>query len=125
VLAKKVPPRFEIEYKGVDLVKRDGCEVSRRVSKGALAILMENKGSVETAAQEINKYVEQLEKYLETVQPKKDYKDFLLAKTLNKLPSEYKHGADRMPHLKVAKDRINAGEKPEALVNHAINYIIT
>lgn len=30
-----------------------------------------------------------------------------------------------MPHIKVAKDRINAGEKPEALVNHAISYIIT
>lgn len=31
-----------------------------------------------------------------------------------------------MPHVKVALDRINIGkEKPEALVNHAIYYLIT
>jgi DNA polymerase alpha subunit A len=111
VLVKKVEPVFEIEYKGVDLVKRDGCEVSRRASKAVLNILMQNKGSVEFAVSEIYKYVEELEKYLTTIQPKKDYKEFLLAKTLNKHPSEYKNGSDRMPHIKVARDRINAGEK--------------
>jgi hypothetical protein len=72
---------------------------------------MQNKGSVEFAVSEIYKYVEELEKYLTTIQPKKDYKEFLLAKTLNKHPSEYKNGSDRMPHIKVARDRINAGEK--------------
>lgn len=124
VLVKKDEPLFEIEYKGVDLVKRDGCEISRRASKAVLNLLMQNKGSVEIAVSEIYKYVEELERYLCGIQPKKDYKEFLLAKTLNKHPSEYKNGSDRMPHIKVARDRISAGEKAEALVNHAISYLI-
>jgi len=42
---------------------------------------------VEVAVSEIYKYVEELEKYMNTIQPKKDYREFLLAKTLNKHPS--------------------------------------
>ena len=41
---------------------------------------------------------------------KLSYKDFLFSKQLNKHPDQYKN-ADTMPHVKVAKDRIKAGEK--------------
>lgn len=69
------------------MVKRDGCEISRRTSKKVLGMMMENRGGVEVAAEAIYRYLEELEKYLGGVQMKRDYKEFLLAKTLNKLPS--------------------------------------
>lgn len=48
---------------------------------------------------------------------------FLFSKQLSKKPREYTN-ADNLPHVKVAKDRIDAGEKEESLVNHTIFYLI-
>jgi DNA polymerase elongation subunit (family B) len=47
----------------------------------------------------------------------------LFSKQLNKPPKEYAKG-EMIPHVKVALDRIKAGEKEQTLVNHIIQYIV-
>ena len=47
-----------------------------------------------------------------------------MSKQLNKHPNQYKHGAENLPHIRVAKRLIEKGEKAEKLVNHAIYYLI-
>lgn len=42
---------------------------------------------------------------------------------MTKKPKDYTN-ADHLPHVKVAIDRINAGEKDESLVGHTIYYLI-
>ena len=49
--------------------------------------------------------------------------DLLFTKQLNKHPKEYNRG-ETIPHVKVALDRLRAGEKPESLVNHTIYYVV-
>lgn len=47
----------------------------------------------------------------------------MFSKQLTKKPKDYAN-ADHLPHVKVAMDRINGGEKDESLVNHTIYYLI-
>ncbi len=47
----------------------------------------------------------------------------MFSRQLNKAPGEYARG-ETIPHVKVALDRVKAGERVETLVNHTIYYIV-
>lgn len=112
--------KFHLEFKGIEVVRRDGCEVSRASLKRILEILMNsNKDDVEEIYEEIYKFAGELKEKLATLSPK----DFLFSKQLNKKPKEYANG-DSLPHVKVALDRVRNGEKEETLVNHTIYYLV-
>lgn len=49
--------KFHLEFKGIEVVRRDGCEVSRASLKRILEILMNsNKDDVEEIYEEIYKF---------------------------------------------------------------------
>jgi hypothetical protein len=43
------------------------------------------------------------------MKPEVSYKNYVLAKTLNKHPNQYKHSAENLPHIRVAKKLIENG----------------
>lgn len=79
---------------------------------------------IENAKTQIYDYFEKLDQQMVEMNANLEYKNYLLAKQLNKHPSQYKNGAENLPHIRVAKKLIENGEKAEKLVNHAIYYLI-
>jgi DNA polymerase elongation subunit (family B) len=111
---------FNIEYKGIEVVRRDSFELARRFLKRTLEILMNSiKSEPQETYEEIYAYAREVrEQFLQI-----SFKDFLFSKQLNKPPKDYARG-ETIPHVKVALDRIKAGEREETLVNHTIYYIV-
>lgn len=57
--------KFNLEFKGIEVVRRDGCEVSRASLKRILEILMNSKKEdVEEIYEEIYDYARQLNEKL-------------------------------------------------------------
>lgn len=118
-----VQPVFTVEYKGIEVAKRDGCERARKAIRDVFDIVLNNVANIDDATSKIYDYFEALDREMSAINGA-DYKQYLLAKQLNKHPSQYKNGAENLPHIRVAKKLIEHGEKAEKLVNHAIYYLI-
>ena len=109
------------EYKGIEVVRRDGFEMQRAFLKRILNILMESKASEpQQTYEEIYAFAQLMRDRFERREIK--LHDLLFTKQLNKHPKEYNRG-ETIPHVKVALDRLHAGEKPESLINHTIYYV--
>ena len=95
------------EYKGIEVVRRDGFEMQRAFLKRILEILMESKASEpQQTYEEIYAFAQLVKDRFERREIK--LHDLLFTKQLNKHPKEYSRG-ETIPHVKVALDRLHAG----------------
>ena len=62
-------PVFTVEYKGIEVAKRDGCEKSRTVIKDIFSIILNNMLKIEDATTQIYDYFESLDKEMTSMVP--------------------------------------------------------
>eukprot|EP00514_Thraustochytrium_sp_LLF1b_P012860 CAMPEP_0184544772 /NCGR_PEP_ID=MMETSP0199_2-20130426/3852_1 /TAXON_ID=1112570 /ORGANISM="Thraustochytrium sp., Strain LLF1b" /LENGTH=1596 /DNA_ID=CAMNT_0026938995 /DNA_START=145 /DNA_END=4935 /DNA_ORIENTATION=+ len=106
------------ETKGLDLVRRDWCALSKRVGHTVLDFILSGKS--------YDEIVEGIHEYLEVIQGEiKEHKvkmeEYVITKGLNKAPKDYPD-AKSQPHLSVALAMVDAG-KPVNTGDH-IPYVI-
>eukprot|EP00397_Hematodinium_sp_SG-2012_P000601 GEMP01000602.1.p1 GENE.GEMP01000602.1~~GEMP01000602.1.p1 ORF type:complete len:1314 (+),score=299.15 GEMP01000602.1:210-4151(+) len=109
---------FENEYKGLDLVRRDWCGLSKRLGKEILAKVLSNTP--------LDEAVEWVHEYLRTMSTEIDEKkvpveEFVITKALTKHPNDYPD-AKGQPHVQVALRMLKNGEMIST--NQEIPYII-
>jgi DNA polymerase elongation subunit (family B) len=120
LIGKANQPKFHLECKGIETVRRDGCQLARDTLEKVINILIET-GDSELDAR-YQKIIDLFTK-LNTSITEVPLDHLLFSRQLTKKPKDYAN-AESLPHVKVANDRIKAGEKDDALVNHAIFYLI-
>ncbi len=108
----------EKETKGLDLVRRDWCPLSKRVGHTVLDFILSGK--------EYDDIVENIHEYLDKVatdikERNIDIQEFIITKGLNKNPKDYPD-AGNQPHLQVALAMLEQ-KKPVSTGDH-IPYII-
>ena len=113
--------QFQLERKGLDLVRRDWCVLSKKIGEQILHQVL--------VAPEVSKenLTEWLQEYLKSVAKKMDagevpLEDYAITKGLTKLPHEYPD-AKNQAHVMVAKRLIDAGVIVKA--GNEIAYIIS
>jgi len=80
---------FSIEHKGIEVVRRDGCELQRQFLKTIIQILMESdRAEPQETYEEIYNYVKEFNANFSN----NSFKDFLFSKQLSKPPAEYARG---------------------------------
>eukprot|EP00826_Nyctotherus_ovalis_P004760 TRINITY_DN11050_c0_g1_i1.p1 TRINITY_DN11050_c0_g1~~TRINITY_DN11050_c0_g1_i1.p1 ORF type:complete len:1109 (-),score=401.44 TRINITY_DN11050_c0_g1_i1:2846-6172(-) len=109
-----------IDIKGLDMVRRDWCQLTKILSDEVLKELMSGKNSEEVAAALNKKFAD----YGRRLQEGKiRLSQFIITKQLTKSLSEYKD-AQRQPHVRVAQGMIYKGESESNLIGHFIPYVI-
>lgn len=107
-----------IEVKGLDMRRREYCEISKEASQYALNQILGDKNSDE-ALEQIHEYLRDLaSKIRENTIPLVKY---IIRNKLGKNPYDYPNG-NTMPHVQVAKRRIENGEIVK--IDDVIAYII-
>ncbi|KRX02811.1 Ribonuclease H-like domain [Pseudocohnilembus persalinus] len=116
-------PIWKKEVKGLDIVRRDWSNISRKVGNDILDIILK-----EDAPQNVDlldliyEYIKKLKEELDN--NKFGLKDFLITKQLTKDPSQYPDGKG-LPHVVVAKRLIQQKKKSaQQLIGHIIYYAI-
>ncbi|KAI8978630.1 DNA polymerase family B-domain-containing protein [Pilobolus umbonatus] len=100
----------KIETKGLDLVRRDWCDISHDVSSFVLDVILSDKDR-EQVVDEIHTYLRETgEKIRSGEIPLEKY---VINKQLSKRPEEYTD-AKSQPHVQVAKRMIEAGHSVKA-----------
>ncbi|OII76403.1 DNA polymerase family protein [Cryptosporidium andersoni] len=110
--------QFKLEYKGLDLVRRDWSKLTRDISKAILNSIFSNK-PIEEVILDILTLLEDLNEKLSNKTIEADY--FTITKALNKLP-QYYSDPFQLPHVIVAKRLINSGHPIR--LGTEISYII-
>ncbi len=109
-----------IDIKGLDMVRRDWCPLTKVLSDEVLRELLSGKNSEEIAQSLSKKFGE----YGSKLQQKKlKLSQFIITKQLTKPLAEYKD-AQRQPHVRVAQMQIKKGESETNLIGHFIPYVI-
>ncbi|CAD8188928.1 unnamed protein product [Paramecium pentaurelia] len=134
-------PVFKREIKGIDLVRREYSDISKKIQSHVLDILLETKnrdeihGDLITLMQEIrqifdilsgksNQDLKQLITQNKFIKYEIQTSDFIIVKQLNKAPHEYADSISA-PHVQVALRMVNKyGRSPQSLVNHFIRFVI-
>lgn len=113
-------PKYVKECKGLDLVRRDWCDLSKYVGNQIVDIIL-SESSIEEVRTEIEKYLRQVGDDLEN--DRYSLARFIIYKQLSKPPEEYPD-ARSQPHIIVAKRMRAKGIANNMLVNHMIPYVI-
>ncbi|CAG9319724.1 unnamed protein product [Blepharisma stoltei] len=115
---KLVGNEFVREVKGLDMVRRDWCPISKFVSSGALDILLSGQNSEDIVAN-LREFVEGVYSKLQ----KEEYplSEYIITKQLTKAPEKYKDGKSQ-PHVQVALKLKERGERN--LEGQFIPYVI-
>lgn len=108
----------EREVKGLDLVRRDWCQLSKDVGNYVLDQILSSQGS-ETVVANIHEHLSALATKLRAGEI--DIGKFVITKGLNKHPREYPD-AKGQPHIQVAISMLRAG-KPVNVGDH-IPYVV-
>jgi DNA polymerase alpha subunit A len=109
-----------IDIKGLDMVRRDWCKLTKILSDEVLKELMSGKNSEEVTVAINKKFAD----YGQRLQHGKiRLSEFIITKQLTKSLSEYKD-AQRQPHVRVAQWLIRKGENESNLIGHFIPYVI-
>jgi len=111
---------INIEIKGLDMVRRDWCSLTKTLCDEVLREILSGKNS-DDIADSINKKMALYGAQLQQGQLK--IHQFIITKQLTKSVSEYKDAA-RQPHVKVALSLIKKGESESNLIGHFIPFII-
>ncbi|KAJ8610436.1 hypothetical protein CTAYLR_008217 [Chrysophaeum taylorii] len=109
---------LERETKGLDLVRRDWCELSKRTGRYVLDRILSGESS-EVVVADIHAHLEQLGD--DAREGKVPLEDFVITKGLNKPVDKYPDSKSQ-PHLRVAKAMLKEG-RPVNVGDH-IPYVI-
>lgn len=107
----------KLEVRGLDMVRRDWCKLSRDVSKRAIELLMwENKSN---GIEKVNLLVNAISQMLADKDGRISYKQFMMTKSVSKSLKNYK---EDYPHLHVARELERRGKqiKPGFVVEYLI-----
>lgn len=109
---------FEHEMKGIDIVRRDWCGLTKKLGHQVLDIMFSER-PLETVIENIHSVLSKTAKDLasNTIEPEL----FVITKALTKMPEQYSDGKTQ-PHVKVAKRQALAGQAVKA--GNEIPYII-
>lgn len=110
---------FESEYKGLDLVRRDWCELSKRIGRSILAKVLSLETPLEEAVEWVHEYLRSMATEIDA--QKVEVREFVITKALTKDPKDYPD-AKNQPHVQVALRMLNAGDT--VVGNQEIPYII-
>ncbi|KAI9250709.1 DNA polymerase family B-domain-containing protein [Helicostylum pulchrum] len=86
----------KVEFKGLDLVRRDWCDLSRSISENVLRLILFGKKSLD-----IFEYLTTISNQIDNAEY--DVDKFIIRKKLTKSPDEY-DSSKFFPHVSVAKD---------------------
>ena len=110
---------FEREQKGLDMVRRDWCVMSKHMGGAILDQLLNPMRSKEEAVVWLEEFVKHVAKQMDGgAMP---LTDFVITKSITKMPDEYPD-AKSQPHVLVAKRRIAAGDRVRP--GNEIRYIV-
>ncbi|EER12860.1 DNA polymerase delta catalytic subunit, putative [Perkinsus marinus ATCC 50983] len=130
----------EKEYKGLDLVRRDWCPLSKKMGDEVLRCLLglraesptpassdNGLADVDRSAQEAEHVVEWLHDYVKSISLKMDndeipLEDYVITKALTKMPADYPD-AKSQAHVMVAKSMMESGHVIRP--GNEIPYVIT
>jgi DNA polymerase alpha subunit A len=104
------------EVKGLDMVRRDWCELSKTVSSDLLDLILSNK-SREDVVTGIHEVL--LKVYDDATNNRISLGQYVITRQLTKAPDAY---TDNQPHVRVAKKLMQQGHTN--LVKHFIPYVI-
>jgi DNA polymerase alpha subunit A len=108
------------EIKGLDVVRRDWCVLSKEVGYKLLDLILSQRGREEICA-EIYDFMEDLGRKFKASNI--EFDKFVIYKQLNKLPHEYP--VNSQPHACVAaRLKVTKNIPDDQLLHHFINYII-
>ena len=109
------------EMKGLDMVRRDWCPISKAVGNYVLDQILSGK-SREEVVMNLNEYLSDIGEKMKSNQiPLSDY---IITKQLTRALSEYSE-IKGQPHVAVAHRLKNQGKSESELVNNFIPYIIS
>ncbi|GAN01359.1 DNA polymerase alpha catalytic subunit [Mucor ambiguus] len=94
-----------LEVKGLDIVRRDGCDLSRDTSEHVLQLILSNQPQ-ETIANSIHEYIERVANRVRASEV--PVHEYIIRKQLTKSPEEYRSTKGN-PHVIVAKDMRRSG----------------
>ncbi len=109
------------EIKGLDMVRRDWCPLSKDIGNAVLKNILSLKSQeeIECALREL---FQGTAKKLELDQL--SLKDFIITKQLTRAPSDYQNG-NHIPHVNIAQRMISEqGKTDQELINTYIPYVI-
>ena len=113
--------QFQLERKGLDLVRRDWCILSKKIGEQILhQVLVAPEVSKENLTEWVQEYLRTIAKKMDAGEITLD--DYAITKGLTKLPHEYPD-AKSQPHVMVAKRMVEAGMIVKA--GNEIAYIIS
>ena len=108
------------EIKGLDMVRRDWCPLSKRIGSFVLDEILSGKNREDII--EIM-YSKMTEIGAEIRGNKLELQEYIITKQLTKSPEQYKDKAVQ-PHVQVALGLKKKGIREQLLVNHFIPYVI-
>jgi len=110
---------FEREQKGLDMVRRDWCVMSKALGGAILDQLLNPEKSKEDSLQWLEEFLKSIGKRMDAREV--PLSEYVITKGITKMPDEYPD-AKNQPHVLVAKRRIEAGERIRP--GNEIPYII-
>ncbi|EFA77261.1 DNA polymerase alpha catalytic subunit [Heterostelium album PN500] len=97
-----------IQNKGIDIVRRDWCGVTKEIGNHLLSLIMSPDDNVSNNLQfEIKEYVESMAQKMRSFEV--PVENFVITKTLSSAPEDYNDG-DSQPHVQVALQLKAKGE---------------
>uniref|UniRef100_M4BC72 DNA polymerase n=1 Tax=Hyaloperonospora arabidopsidis (strain Emoy2) TaxID=559515 RepID=M4BC72_HYAAE len=111
-------PTFDKEVKGLDMVRRDWCVISKTVGNEVLDFILSGK-SRDDVVESIHEHLEQVAERVRS--GKEPIQQFVITKSLNKLPEQYPDRAKQY-HVQVAI-ALRALGKPVGVGTH-IPYVL-
>ena len=112
--------KIEKELKGLDMVRRDWCNLSKSVGNFVLDQIMSGRQK-EDIILTLNDYLSDIGEKLKKSEI--NLSEFIITKQLTKGPSEYSD-YKALPHVRVALDLMNKGKSETELINNFIPYVI-
>ncbi|GFR41815.1 hypothetical protein Agub_g2585, partial [Astrephomene gubernaculifera] len=109
-----------MEQKGLDIVRRDWCPLSKDVGNFALSAVLSGRGREEVVA-DIHTHLRQVAERVRAGQI--PLGKFIITKQLTKRPEDYPD-ARNQPHVQVALRRRAAGKRDGVLPGETVPYII-
>ena len=110
---------FEREQKGLDMVRRDWCVMSKTMGGSILDQLLNPEKAKEESVMWLEDFLRGIAKQMDTGAV--PLSEFVITKSITKMPDEYPD-ARSQPHVLVAKRRIDAGERVRP--GNEIPYVI-
>ena len=108
------------ELKGLDMVRRDWCPLSKRVGNFVLKEILSGKQRDDIVF-ELNSFLEQVGKDMK--EGRINLEEYIITKQLTRKPQDYSDPKS-LPHVQVALRLKQNGKSDADLVNHFINFVI-